>query len=127
MRILITGATSGIGYEFVSIYAKTNNLVLVARDNDKLKSIKTELEKKYNNEIDIIPLDLSLANSSQKLITSLNNKNINIVINNAGIGEFGKFINSDIEKLTSMIHLNITSSINPFRKLALIISAKIMK
>ena len=110
MRVLITGATSGIGYEFASLYAKEkNNLILVARDTNKLQNIKLNFEKKYSVKVDVIALDLSLVNSSQKLISYLDDKKIDILINNAGIGDYGEFINNDIEKITSMINLNITT------------------
>ncbi len=110
MKILITGASGGIGYEFASLYAQDkNSLILVARDKDKLQDIKIDFEKNYDIEVDIVSMDLSLANSAQKLIDNIANKRVDIVINNAGIGKFGEFVNSDIEKLTSMINLNITT------------------
>lgn len=111
MTILITGATSGIGYEFASLYAKeNNNLILVSRDEAKLDDIKIDFQKQYNIDVKIIVLDLSLPNSLKQLIDQLDNTNkIDIVINNAGIGEYGDFTTQDIEKITSMINLNITT------------------
>jgi len=110
MKILITGATGGIGYEFALIYAqKKYNLVLVARNTQKLQEIKKDFENKHNIEVKIIDLDLSLESSVEKLISIVDNQKIDILINNAGIGEVGEFINSDISKITSMINLNINT------------------
>ncbi|MEA1892192.1 MAG: SDR family oxidoreductase [Campylobacterota bacterium] len=110
MKVLITDATSGIGYEFASIYAKEkNNLILIARDKNKLEDIKKDFETKYDINVDIFIVDLSLPNLTKELISNFNNQKIDIVINNAGIGEYGEFISNDIDKLTSMINLNITS------------------
>ena len=110
MRVLITGATGGIGYEFALIYAqKKYNLVLVARNTQKLQEIKKDFENKHNIEVKIIDLDLSLESSVEKIISIVDNQKIDILINNAGIGEVGEFINSDISKITSMINLNINT------------------
>jgi len=110
MKILITGASGGIGYEFASLYAQDkNSLILVARDMVKLEKIKIDFEGRYGINVDILAIDLSLVDSGQKLIDNIDDKKIDIVINNAGMGEVGAFINSDIKKLTSMINLNITT------------------
>ena len=110
MVALITGATSGIGYEFALNYAKNNyDLILVARNQKRLNEIKIDFENKYNINVKIFCIDLSLASASKNLVEDLKNIKVDILINNAGIGEYGTFINSDIEKLTAMINLNITT------------------
>ena len=99
--VLITGATTGIGYELAKLYANDgNNLILVARDEEKLEKVKEELMLLYNINVYSISLDLSEDNSCEKLLNYVNKKNISvdILINNAGLGSFGYLSEIEIEK-----------------------------
>lgn len=118
---LITGATSGIGYAFAHICAREqNDLVLVARNHKKLEEIKSDLEKKCNITVHIIPQDLSEKNSAQKVYTKIQEKNLQIdtLINNAGFGLYGDFSETDWSAEERMIQLNITT-LTEFTKLFL--------
>ena len=111
--VLITGASSGIGYEFAKIYAKKGyNLVITARRKNNLERIKQELES-FDTSIcvDIIVLDLSKQNSAKELYEVVKQRGILIdtLINNAGFGVYCNFIETDIEKEIDMIELNIKS------------------
>lgn len=91
---LITGGTEGIGFELAKLYGKDNeNLILVARDENKLKEKKAFLEKEYKIEVLILSTDLSVDNSYENIIKFVDEKNIVVdkLINNAGIGSFGEF------------------------------------
>ncbi|MBD7915594.1 SDR family oxidoreductase [Clostridium sp. Sa3CUN1] len=107
--VLITGATTGIGYELAKLYAKEgNNLILVARDEERLSEVKEELDL-YNIKVYILPLDLSEDNSCEKVLDFVNKKNlsVDILINNAGIGSFGYLSEIEIEKELKLIDVNI--------------------
>ncbi|MGG7059596.1 SDR family NAD(P)-dependent oxidoreductase [Clostridium nigeriense] len=107
--VLITGATTGIGYELARLYAKDeNNLILVARDEEKLKEVKDELEF-YNIKVYTIALDLSEDNSCEKVLDFVNKKNlsVDILINNAGMGSFGYLSEIEVEKELKLIDVNI--------------------
>jgi uncharacterized protein len=109
---LITGASSGIGLELAKIFAKNgHDLVLVARRLDKLDALKTELEAKNAVNIITIKKDLSAISSSKELYEELKSKNISvdILINNAGFGDFGDFVNCNWEKQEEMLNLNIVA------------------
>jgi len=111
-RALITGASSGIGRELAKIHASQGgDLVIVARSEDKLKALKSELEKLYKVKVTIIVKDLSRIESSQEIYAELKKANIEIdyLINNAGFGGVGKFHELDLQTQINMINLNITS------------------
>lgn len=104
MKALITGASSGIGREFAKILAaKGYDLVLVARDEEKLK----ELPKELNTNTKIVSMDLSIEENCKKLHTE--NPNIDLLINNAGFGDCGNFTHTSLDKEISMINTNITA------------------
>lgn len=110
--VLITGASNGIGKEFAQIFAeKGYNLVLVARSESKLNSIAKEFETKYKVRVTVLTQDLSKTNIASKIYSEIKDRGIiiDILINNAGFGDFGFFIDSDLRKITEMINLNITT------------------
>ncbi len=110
-NILITGASSGIGREFAKIFAKQqNNLILVARSRDKLEKLRSEIITE-KIEITIIEKDLAQANAAQELYDIVTSKKIRVdgLVNNAGFGLYGYFIDIPIEQQLKMIQLNIVT------------------
>ena len=108
MRALVTGASSGIGYEFAKILAKNKyELILVSRNKEKLKKIKKEIERDYKVKVYVYNVDLSKLNEVKKFYSLIKNENIDILINNAGVGDFGKFLDMSWEKDNEVIDLNI--------------------
>lgn len=106
---LITGASTGIGYELAKLFAKDrHNLILVARDEGKLETAKNELSK-YNVEVKILSLDLSKSEDIQGLFNyvEMNKLNVDILVNNAGIGSFGDFSEIEWVKEEALIDINI--------------------
>ena len=90
--VLITGATGGLGREFAEISAKDGNgLLLTARNAHKLEEMKQALEKKYG----------VYAFASENKIA------VDVLINNAGFGDFGEFTSCDYEKQREMVNLNV--------------------
>lgn len=106
---LITGASTGIGYELAKLFAKDrHNLILVARDEGKLETAKNELSK-CNVEVKILSLDLSKSEDIQGLFNyvEMNKLNVDILVNNAGIGTFGDFSEIERVKEEALIDINI--------------------
>jgi uncharacterized protein len=116
---LVTGASNGIGLELARIHAsKGGNLVLVARNLEKLNDIKAELEKKFNIKVYTIGKDLSKPDAALEVYNETNQQKIQVdyLINNAGFGDFGMFVETDWQKELQMINLNITT-LTQFTKL----------
>ena len=108
MRVLITGASSGIGRDLAREFAKENyDIVLVARNVEKLESLKKELKKEYNVKVEYLSVDLSSRDNCIDLHEKV--KNIDILVNNAGLGDFGNFTKTELEKDISIIDTNITA------------------
>ena len=118
---LITGASNGIGLELAKVHAsKGGDLVLVARNKSKLDELKKELESEYKVSVYTIGKDLSAINSAQEVYDETTKQNIQIdyLINNAGFGDFGMFVETEWNKELQMINLNITT-LTQFTKLYL--------
>nr|WP_304680885.1 SDR family oxidoreductase [uncultured Clostridium sp.] len=106
---LITGASMGIGYELAKLFAKDkHNLILISRNILKLQDVKNELSK-FNIDIKILALDLKNSEDIQDLFNYIeaNKLNINILVNNAGIGTFGDFNNIEWKSEEALIDINI--------------------
>ncbi|MBO5375735.1 MAG: SDR family oxidoreductase [Bacilli bacterium] len=104
MKALITGGSSGIGYSMAKYLSSLGyDLILVARDKEKLQKIQKELP----TEVKIIVADLSNEAKLKELYVLCKNDNIDILINNAGFGMFGAFAESDLNRELEMINLNI--------------------
>lgn len=103
MRILITGASNGLGADFArNLDNEKNELVLVARSKEKLEKLKSELNCKVNIEV----MDLSVKDNVYKLYNKYSGK-IDFLINNAGFGLYGKFYETSLDEELNMIDLNV--------------------
>ncbi|MEL6937262.1 MAG: SDR family NAD(P)-dependent oxidoreductase, partial [Cyanobacteria bacterium J06607_17] len=109
---LITGASSGIGAEFArQLAAKKLDLVLVARSQDKLNHLAEELGQQYGVRADVIVQDLTEPGASLSVARQVETLGVvvDLLINNAGFGDYGPFTESVLDRQTSMIQLNIST------------------
>jgi short-subunit dehydrogenase len=108
--ILITGATSGIGYEMAfQLAEKMYPLILVARNEDNLKKMKLELYNRYRANVQWISKDLSDPNQAKALYEEikLQGWSVSHLVNNAGFGGYGSFTETSLEEEIKMINLNV--------------------
>jgi short-subunit dehydrogenase len=108
---LITGATSGIGYELASLFAKNgHNLVIVSRNLDEMQAKAVEF-KDCGVDVKAIQADLFNPEDAFSVCEKVDAMNINIeiLVNNAGQGLYGKFEETDLQRELDMIHLNVSS------------------
>ena len=107
---LITGASSGIGEAFArKLAARGRNVLLVARSEDKLITLCSELGRSSSIRAQYVALDLSLPESPAQLFEEVEKRGlvIQMLINNAGFGSFGEFTKQDLARELNMIDLNI--------------------
>lgn len=98
---LITGASGGLGLEFAKIFSREGyDLLIVARQEGILYKLKSELELQYHNHVEVFVYDLSKANAAYEVFNYTLEKNIQIdvLVNNAGFGDFGNFWTVDEQK-----------------------------
>ncbi|MEM9707108.1 MAG: SDR family oxidoreductase [Pseudomonadota bacterium] len=107
---LITGASSGIGYELAKIHAKNGgDVLLVARRLDRLNALKAELEGAHKVSVDVLAEDLSDEGAAQRIFdhASTLRSPVEFLINNAGFGGRGLFVERDWASDRDMIQVNI--------------------
>ena len=110
--ILLTGASSGIGYEMASqLAAKKLNLILVARNETKLQQMQKELTTRHGILVHYIVKDLSDVQAAIDIYEVLQREKIVVtaLVNNAGVGNYGNFIETSLDEELKMIQLNISS------------------
>lgn len=109
---LITGGSEGIGFELARLFAKDkNNIILVARNEEKLLRAKNKIEDEFEVEVKIMVCDLSKNDEVDKLIKAVDENNLSVdnLINNAGIGSFGAFHEAVDNFENTLININIIS------------------
>jgi short-subunit dehydrogenase len=109
---LITGASNGIGLELARIHAsKGGDVVLVARSRDKLESLQQELQTRWGVQVHVIVQDLADPASADRIFTTTEalGLTIDVLINNAGFGGHGKFIERDLAADQAMMQVNMVT------------------
>ena len=109
--VLITGAGSGIGREFTRIFlAEGSKVLAVSLLQDELDKLKAEFDPKGNN-LTILAMDLGKPDSAEELFNYCNNESlvIDVLVNNAGFACYGDAVDENLDKLSSMIALNVNT------------------
>ncbi|MDJ0600445.1 MAG: SDR family oxidoreductase [Crocosphaera sp.] len=108
---LITGASSGIGQAFAEELAiRQTNLILIARSQDKLYRLAKQLQERTPIDVEVMVQDLTEPQAGQKVYDWVQNKglSVDLLINNAGFGDYGLFDERDLSRQLEMIQLNVT-------------------
>ncbi len=111
MRVLITGASAGIGAEFARQYAGMGwNLILTARRADRLEALKTELEAAHKIDVQIIACDLAKSGAADLVLMAVDTagNRIDALVNNAGYGLTGTFFNTRWEDQADFLNVLYT-------------------
>jgi short-subunit dehydrogenase len=112
---LITGASSGIGKAFAQeLAARKINLVLVSRSEEKLHQLAKQLQEQYQIQVDVIVKDLTETDASDVVFDATKTKKltIDLLINNAGFGDYGDFAERDRERQIKIVQLNILALVD---------------
>jgi uncharacterized protein len=107
---LITGASSGIGFEFTRLFARDGfDLVVVARDQSRLAKIAYEWSRRFDVAVTVIAKDLSQWTAAQEVYQEVQNEGIevDVLVNNAGFNVYGPFAATDSQRELEMAHVNM--------------------
>ena len=109
---LITGASTGIGYDLAHCFAREGfDLVVVARNQEKLARLAGELNQKYGISVTVLAKDLSFPVAPAEIFIDLREKEISVdvLVNNAGFGSHGAFAETDLATEMEMMQVNMVS------------------
>lgn len=104
---LVTGASSGIGEQFARKLADAGlNLLLVARRTDRLQALKDELFRRYGTLVELIGEDLAQPDAADRVVSAIGERDVGLVVSNAGFGLKGGFSQHDASTLDAMLNVN---------------------
>jgi hypothetical protein len=109
---LVTGASSGIGLELARLFARDGtDLVLVARREDRLDALAAELAAAHGVAVHVLPQDLAAPGAAAAILEWLEHRelSVDVLVNNAGFGLNGPFLDLDLPRQLAMIQVNVTS------------------
>jgi short-subunit dehydrogenase len=112
---LITGGTSGIGYELAKVFAKDGyNLVIVSRSTERLSAVAAELGQEFGVQVKTIDKDLFKAGAAKEVYeqTSQWGIRVDVLVNNAGQAEYGAFAETDLNRDIDLIHLDVIALVS---------------
>jgi short-subunit dehydrogenase len=107
---LITGGTSGIGYELSKLFAKDGyNLIIVSRSDERLDDVAREFEQQFDVEVKTLPKDLFKPGAAKEIHeqTTQWGITVDVLVNNAGQAEYGAFAETDLDRDIDLVHLDI--------------------
>ena len=109
---LVTGASAGLGAEFArQLAARGHDVILTARRRARLEALATELRAKHGIQARVLESDLGVPGAASKLWAAIEKEGVvpDVVVNNAGFGAHGELLSLSIERVTEMLHLNVTA------------------
>jgi uncharacterized protein len=107
---LITGASSGIGYELAKLYAAGgHDLALVARSADAMQDLAREVKERHGAAALVLPHDLTEPGAPQAVFDAVRDRDIDVLVNAAGFADWSPFANADPAKLLAMVNVNVTA------------------
>jgi uncharacterized protein len=112
---LVTGASSGLGAEFARrLAARGANLILVARRKERLTQLERELTAQHGVSVTSIPLDLTADRAGQLLLDATTERSLEVhtVVNNAGFGSYGPFLQTDADLIRNEVQLNVAALVD---------------
>ncbi|CAM3833696.1 SDR family oxidoreductase [Mucilaginibacter galii] len=107
---LITGGTSGIGYELSKLFAKDGyNLIIVSRSDERLDDVARQFEQQYNIQVKTLAKDLFKPGAAKEVYeqTTQWGITVDVLVNNAGQAEYGAFAETDLDRDIDLVHLDI--------------------
>ncbi|MGF1493191.1 MAG: SDR family NAD(P)-dependent oxidoreductase [Microcoleaceae cyanobacterium] len=109
---LITGASSGIGETFTKeLASRGTNLILVARSEEKLNQLAHQLQEQHSIQTEVIVQDLTTTDACKTVFDTVTQKGleVDLLVNNAGFGDYGPLAERPLEKQVNMIQLNVVA------------------
>ncbi|PCJ53075.1 MAG: hypothetical protein COA70_10465 [Planctomycetota bacterium] len=109
---LVTGASSGLGVDFARQLAEQGrNLILVARREQALQDLAAELRELYSVQVEVVVLDLGTREAANQLFTKTETAGwvVDVLINNAGFGCYGDFLEQELDRVQAMLDLDIST------------------